>query len=336
MKRAFQVSCKRRERIRLGLGLMLLSFFGLLHMPLHAAEAYPIRPIRLIVPFAPGGGTDATARLVGQPLSERFGQPVVIDNRPGAGTMLGTELTARSAPDGYTIMIASASHAINPTLYSKVNYDPLRDFRAITMAISFPFILAVHPALPVQSVKELIAHSKANPGKISYASSGIGSTNHLAGELFKRTAGIDMLHVSYKGGGPAMVDVMSGHVQSIFGTVVQTMPQVRAGKLKGLAVSSAKRAAFAPDVRTIAEDGLPGFDVTGWYGFIAPAAVPSSVVVRLNQEMMAILRTAAVQERLLALGTEPWPTSPEQAQAFIGAEVLRWGKLIRDARITAN
>lgn len=334
MKQAVQTSYRSSKRLHRA--LLLLPLTGLTHVLVHAAETYPSRPVRLIVPFAPGGGTDATARLVGQPLSEKFGQPVVIDNRPGAGTMLGTELTARSAPDGYTIMIASASHAINPTLYPKVNYDPLRDFRSITMAISFPFILAVHPALPVQSVKELIVYSRANPGKVSYASSGIGSTNHLAGEFFKRMAGIEMLHVPYKGGGPAMVDVMSGHVPLIFGTVVQTMPQVRAGKLKGLAVSSAKRAAFAADVRTISEDGLSGFDVTGWYAFVAPAAVPSSVVARLNQEMTAILRAAAVQERLLALGTEPWPTSPEQAQAFIGSEVLRWGKLIREAKITAN
>lgn len=334
MKRTSAAYVKTCTGLRLG--LLLLPLAAMASVPVHAAEAFPSRPMRIIVPFASGGGTDATARIVGPSLSERLGQPVMIDNRPGAGTMLGTELTARSAPDGYTIMIASASHAINPTLYAKVNYDPVRDFRAITMAISFPFILAVHPALPVQSVKELIAYSRANPGKISYASSGVGSTNHLAGELFKRTAGVEMLHVAYKGGGPAMVDVMSGNVSSIFGTVVQTMPQVRAGKLRGLAVSSARRAAFAADVPTISEDGLPGFDVTGWYAFLAPAAAPASAVARLNQDMTAILRTPAIQERLISLGTEPWPTAPEQAQAFIATEVVRWGKLIRAAKITAN
>ncbi len=302
----------------------------------HAAEAYPTRPIRIIVPFAPGGGTDLTARIVAQPLSEKLGQPVIIENRPGAGTMLATELAAKAAPDGHTLIIASASHAINPSLYRKVNYQPLRDFSAITLAIAFPFVIAVHPGVPVQSVKDLIAYAKTNTGRISYASSGTGSTNHLAGELFKNMAGIDMLHVPYKGGGPAMNDVIAGQVQVIFGTVLETMPQVRAGRLKGLAVSSAKRAAFAPDLRTVAEEGLPGYDVTGWYAFVAPAAIPRPVLTKLNQEMTGILSSAAVKERLLSMGAEPWPTSPEKAQSFIGDEVLRWGKLIRNARITAE
>jgi tripartite-type tricarboxylate transporter receptor subunit TctC len=301
-----------------------------------AAESYPTKPIRIIVPFAPGGGTDVTARLVGQPLAEKLGQPVVIDNRPGAGTMLGTELTAKAPADGYTIMIASASHAINPTLYRKVNYDPLRDFAPITLAISFPFVIAVHPSVPAQSVKELIAQAKANPGRLTYASSGTGSTNHLAGELFKRMAGIEMVHVPYKGGGPAMNDTIGGQVQMIFGTVLETMPQVRAGKLKGLAVSSGKRAAFAPDLRTASEDGLPGYDVTGWYAFLAPAAIPRPVLNRLNAEMTAILNTPATRERFLAMGAEPWPTSPEAAKEFIAGEVGRWGKLIKGARIAAD
>ena len=314
----------------------LLAALGQTPSLSYAAEAYPTRPIRIIVPFAPGGGTDLTARIVGQPLSQSLGQPVVIENRPGAGTMLGTELAAKSAPDGHTLMIVSASHAINPSLYRKVNYDPLRDFSAITMAISFPFVLAVHPSVPVQSMKDLITYAKAHPGKLSYASSGTGATNHLAGELFKNMAGINMLHVPYKGGGPAMIDVMAGQVQMIFGTVLETMPQVRAGKLRGLAVSSSKRAAFAPDVRTASEDGLPGYDVTGWYAFAVPAAIPRPVLTKLNQEMTGILASPGVKERLLSLGAEPWPTSPEQAQAFIGTEVVRWGKLIRGARITAD
>ena len=301
-----------------------------------SAESYPSRPVRIIVPFAPGGGTDLTARVVSQPLSERLGQPVVIENRPGAGTMLGTELTAKAAPDGHTIMIASASHALNPSLYKKVPYDPLKDFSAITLAISFPFILATHPSVPVQSTKDLIAYAKANPGKLSYASSGTGATNHLAGELFKNMASVDMVHVPYKGGGPAMNDVIAGQVQLIFGTVLETMPQVRAGRLKGLAVSSGKRAAFAPEVKTIAEDGLPGYDVTGWYAFVAPAAVPRPVLARLNKEMTAILSSPAVKERLTAMGAEPWPTTPEQGQKFIASEVARWGKLIRAAKITAD
>ena len=302
----------------------------------HAAEPYPSKPIRIVVPFAPGGGTDLTARVVGQRLTERTGQPVVIDNRPGAGTMLGTELTLKSPPDGYTFMIASASHAINPSLYRKVNYDPIRDFAPITLAISFPFIIAVHPSVPVRNVKELIAHAKANPGRLTYASSGTGATNHLAGELFKSMAGIDLLHVPYKGGGPAMNDTIGGQVSMIFGTVLETMPQVRAGRLRGLAVSSGKRAAFAPDVPTAAEDGLPGYDVTGWYAFLAPAGIDRGVLAKLNQEITSALTAPDIREKLLALGAEPWPTTPQAAQAFIAAEVGRWGRLIRGARITAD
>jgi tripartite-type tricarboxylate transporter receptor subunit TctC len=302
----------------------------------YAAPPYPSKPIRVIVPFAPGGGTDLTARLVGQRLTERTGQPVIIDNRPGAGTMLGTELTLKSAPDGYTFMIASASHAINPSLYRKVNYDPIRDFAPITLAISFPFIIAVHPSIPVRNVKEFIAHVKANPGRLTYASSGTGATNHLAGELFKTMAGIDLLHVPYKGGGPAMNDTIGGQVSMIFGTVLETMPQVRAGKLRGLAVSSGKRAAFAPDVPTASEDGLPGYDVTGWYAFLAPAGIDRAVLVKLNQEITGALTSPDIKQKLLTLGAEPWPTTPQQAHEFIAAEVTRWGKLIKGARITAD
>ena len=302
----------------------------------HGAEPYPSKPIRIVVPFAPGGGTDLTARLVGQRVSERTGQPVVIDNRPGAGTMLGTELTLKSPPDGYTFMIASASHAINPSLYRKVNYDPIRDFAPISLAISFPFVIAVHPGVAVRNVKELIAYAKANPGRLTYASSGTGATNHLAGELFKTMAGIDLLHVPYKGGGPAMNDTIGGQVSMIFGTVLETMPQVRAGKLRGLAVSSGKRAAFAPDLPSASEDGLPGFDVTGWYAFLAPAGIDRAVLTRLNQEITAALTAPELKEKLLALGAEPWPTTPQKAQEFIAAEVVRWGTLIKGARITAD
>ena len=297
---------------------------------------YPAKPLRIIVPFAPGGGTDITARLVGQRLSERFSQPVIIDNRPGAGTMLGTELTQKSAPDGYTLMLASASHAINPTLYRKVNYDPIRDFAPVSLAIAFSFALVVHPSQPVRSVKELIAHAKANPKRIYYASSGTGATNHLAAELFKTMAGLDLLHIPYKGGGPAMNDVIGGQVPMMFGTLLETMPQVRSGKLRGLAVSSAKRVAAAPELLTIAEDGLPGYDVTGWYAFLAPAGVEHAVMAKLNQEVTSALAFPALKEKLLTLGAEPWPTARQEAQTFIASEVQRWGKLIKGAGITAN
>ena len=297
---------------------------------------YPSKPIRIIVPFAPGGGTDLTARLVGQRLAERFSQPVIIDNRPGAGTMLGTELTQKSAPDGYTLMIASASHAINPTLYRKVNYDPIRDFAPVSLAIAFPFVLAVNPAMPVRGVKELIAYAMANAKRINYASSGTGATNHLAAELFKSMAGLDLQHIPYKGGGPAMNDVIGGQVSMMFGTVLETMPQVRSGKLRGLAVSSAKRMSAAPELPTIAEGGLPGYDVTGWYAFLAPAGVERAVMTKLNLEVTGALAFPALKEKLLALGAEPWPTSQSTAQTFIASEVQRWGKLIQAARISAD
>ena len=297
---------------------------------------YPSKPIRIIVPFAPGGGTDLTARLVGQRLAERFSQPVIIDNRPGAGTMLGTELTQKSAPDGYTLMIASASHAINPTLYRKVNYDPIRDFAPVSLAIAFPFVLAVNPAMPVRGVKELIAYAMANAKRINYASSGTGATNHLAAELFKSMAGLDLQHIPYKGGGPAMNDVIGGQVSMMFGTVLETMPQVRSGKLRGLAVSSAKRMSAAPELPTIAEGGLPGYDVTGWYAFLAPVGVERAVMTKLNLEVTGALAFPALKEKLLALGAEPWPTSQSTAQTFIASEVQRWGKLIQAARISAD
>lgn len=300
------------------------------------AQTYPAKPIRIIVPFAPGGGTDITARVVGQRLTEAWGQPVVIDNRPGAGTMIGTEIAARSAADGYTLIIASASHALNPSLYRKVNYDPVRDFSPVTLAIAFPFVIAVHPSIPARSVKELIALARSRPGKLTYASSGTGSTNHLAGELFKSMAGADIVHVPYKGGGPALNDAIGGQVSMIFGTVLETLPQVKAGKLRGLAVTAGKRAPLAPDLPTVAEDGLPGYDVTGWYAFLAPAGTPHDVLVKLNQEMTRILRSPATKERLLAMGAEPWPTSLDEAQKFIASEVVRWGKVIKAARISAD
>ena len=297
------------------------------------AQAYPSRPIHMVVPFAPGGGTDATVRIVGTRLGEALGQPVVVDYKAGAGTMIGTEYTANAAPDGYTLMIASASHALNPALHRKVNYQPIRDFQAITMAVSFPFVLAVTNSLPVNSVKELIAAAKAQPGKLAFASSGVGSTPHLAGEVFKSMTGTDLIHVAYKGGGLALNDVISGQVPITFATAVETLPQVRGGKLRGLAVSSAKRASAAPELPTIAEAGVPGYDVTGWYVFLAPAATPKPIIERLNAEITRILQAPAVREQLLSLAAEPWATTPAQAQEYVGSEVLRWAGVIKGANI---
>jgi tripartite-type tricarboxylate transporter receptor subunit TctC len=301
-----------------------------------AADDYPLKPIRLIVPYAPGGGTDITARLVAQPLAEKLGQPVVIDHKPGAGTMLGTELAAKSPADGYTLLLAAAPHVINPALVKQIKYDALRDFTPVTMAIAFPYVITIHPSLPPRSIRELIAYAKANPGKLTYGSSGIGSTNHLAGELFSRMAGIELTHVPYKGGGPALSDALGGHVAMLFGTVLETLPQTRNGKLRGLAVSSGVRAAIAPELPTVAESGLPGYDVSGWYAFLAPAGTPRHIVAKLNEEITRILASPAVRERLLSLGAEPSPTTTEKAQEFISAELVRWDRVIKAARISAE
>ena len=319
---------------------MILSTFlwlgGIVIAAPVSAQSYPAKPIRLIVPFPPGGGTDITARMVGQPLSEKLGQPVVIDHRPGAGTMLGTELAAKAAPDGHTLIIVAAPHAINPSMYRNVKYDPVKDFVPITLAISFPYIVAVHPAIQARSIKELIALAKAGTPVLTFASSGTGVTNHLAGELFKRMAGIELTHVPYKGGGPALNDVIGGHVSMIFGTILETMPQVRNGRVRGLAVTSSKRVPFAPDIATVSEDGLPGYDVTGWYAFLAPAATPAKIVARLNEETTRILGSVAIRDRFLTMGAEPWPTSSDKAREFIAAETARWGKIVKAAGITAN
>jgi tripartite-type tricarboxylate transporter receptor subunit TctC len=247
--------------------------------------------------------------------------------------MIGTEFTAHAAADGYTIMIASASHALNPALHAKVNYHPTRDFQAITMAVTFPFVLAVTNALPVTSVQELIAAARARPGALAYASSGVGSTPHLAGEVFKNMTGTDMVHIAYKGGGLALSDVISGQVPVTFATAVETLPQVRAGKLRALAVSSATRSGAAPELPTIAESGVPGYDVTGWYAFLAPAATPKAVIERLNGEITRILQSAAARQQLLSLAADPWPTSPGQAQEYVASETLRWAQVIRQANI---
>jgi tripartite-type tricarboxylate transporter receptor subunit TctC len=297
------------------------------------AQSYPNRPIHMVVPFAPGGGTDTTVRIVGPRLSEALGQPVVVDYKPGAGTMIGTEFTAHAAPDGYTIMIASASHALNPALHAKVNYSPTRDFQAITMAVTFPFVLAVTNALPVTSVQELIAAAKAEPGKLSFASSGVGSTPHLAGEVFKSMTGTDMVHIAYKGGGLALNDVISGQVPVTFATAVETLPQVHGGKLRGLAVSSARRSGAAPELPTIAEAGVPGYDVTGWYVFLAPAGTPKPVVERLNGEITRILTEPAAHRQLLSLAADPWATSAAQAQEYVASETVRWAQVIKQANI---
>jgi tripartite-type tricarboxylate transporter receptor subunit TctC len=249
--------------------------------------------------------------------------------------MIGTETVAKSPPDGYTLLICAAAHSINPSLYSKVNYHPLRDFVPITMAVGFPFLLVVHPSVPAQNMQELIATAKSRPGKLTFASSGSGNTNHLAGELLKSMAAVDITHVPYKGGGPALNDVVGGQVSMMFGTVVETLPQARAGRLRALAVSGSKRAAFASELPTVAET-LRGFEVTGWYAFLLPAGTPAPIVDKLNREITRILEVPDVKQRLVALGTDPWPTSSQQAREFIAAEATRWSKVVAQAGLKAD
>ena len=294
-----------------------------------AAEAFPSRPLRIVVPYAPGGSTDPIARLVGQQLTETLKQPVVVvENRPGGGTMIGTDLVQKSAPDGYTMLLASISHAVNPALYKKVNYDPVRDFQALSLAMSFPLLLTVNPSVPVRSVAELVAQSQASPGKFAYASGGNGAANHLAGEMFKALANVDLLHVPYKGGGPALTDHLGGQVPLMFGSIVQSLQQVKAGKLRALGVSGATRSSLSPDIPTIAEAGVAGYNVTSWNAFVVPAATPAPIVAALNAEIVRALRLPSTRESLALQGAEPTPTTAKEAQDFIAAEVVRWVKLV--------
>jgi tripartite-type tricarboxylate transporter receptor subunit TctC len=302
-------------------------------MPRIARAAYPERPVRLIVPFVPGGAVDAVGRLLGNAMTARLGQPVVIENRGGAGGVIGMETAAHAAPDGYTMMVSHSGFAAMPGLYRKLPFDPVRDFEGIVTAVSGIYVLVVNPGVPFKSVAGLIAYAKANPGKLSFASAGVGSTVHLAGEFFKRTAGIDIVHVPYKGSGPATQDLVGGQVQMMFGPAVNTLLLAQAGNLLALAVTSAKRSALAPDLPTVAESGLPGFDVVGWYGLAAPAGAPKAAIGKLNADANSVLKSADLIEQFRLQGYEPVGGTPEEATAWIKAEVTRWTNVIHDAGV---
>jgi tripartite-type tricarboxylate transporter receptor subunit TctC len=304
--------------------------------PRLARAAYPERPVRLIVPFPPGGAVDAVGRLLGNALVSHLGQPVVIEDRGGAGGIVGMEAAAHAAPDGYTMMVSHSGFAAMPGLYRKLPFDPIKDFEGVITAVSGIYVLVVNPELPFKSVAELIGYAKANPGKLTYASAGIGSTVHLASEFFKRSADVDILHVPYKGTGPAITDLIGGQVQMMFGPVVNTLPLAQAGKLRALAVTSAKRSALAPDLPSVAESGLPGFEVVGWYGLAVPVGTPKPAVARLNAETNSALKSAELIEQFRLQGYEPMGGTPEQATAWIRTEVERWTKVIREAGIEAQ
>jgi len=297
------------------------------------AMSYPARPIRIIVPQSPGGTTDLTARLLAPPLAERFGQSVVVDNRPGAGSLVGTDLVAKAAPDGYTLLVVASSLAIMPSMYRKLPFDPVKDFAPITTLSLYPNLLLIHPSVPASNVKELIALAKAKPGSLNYASGGTGTGTQLGAELFKTMAGIDMVHVPYKGGGPAMNALMGGQVQVYFAAMPSALALVRAGKLKAMAVTSAKRSAALPELPTVAESGLPGYDEQTWNGLLGPARMPRPLVEKIKTEAHAVLKLGASRERFLAEGAEALGTEPDEFAAMIRREVVKWAKVIRQAGI---
>ncbi|HMO48367.1 MAG TPA: tripartite tricarboxylate transporter substrate binding protein [Rubrivivax sp.] len=296
------------------------------------AQAYPNKPIRLIVPFPPGGGSDYMARAISNQLSARLKQPIVIDNRGGAGGTVGTDMGAKAAPDGYTLVLGSvATHAIAQALYPRLPYDPIKDFVAVAPIGAMPHILVVHPTLGVNTAQELIAMAKAKPGALSYASAGNGSVGHLTVELFKSMAGVDIQHIPYKGSGPALSDLAGGQVKVMFDTLPTGLPLVKAGQVKALAVSGATRAAAAPNVPTLAEAGVPGFEVQGWYGVFAPAGTPPAIVQQLNAAITAVTAMPEVRQHMSQGGAEPTSATPEAYTAFVRADAAKWGKVVRDS-----
>ena len=314
--------------------LVLVSALTALPVTAAFAQHYPSKPIRLIVPFAAGGGNDNVARLVGKRLSESLGQPIVIDNRPGAGGVVGAELAAKSAPDGYTLFLGGVgSHAINPNLHERLPYDPIGDFAPVVLLASAPLILVVHPSVPADSIREFVALAHSKPGWLNYASNGNGSSSHLAALMFASMAGVDMVHVPYKGLSPALTDLLSGQVQVMFSSVVAILPHIKAGKLRGLAVTGSKRLSLAPNLPTIAESGFSGYEASSWYGVLAPAGTSREILAKLNAEIGKALDQAEVRNGLLSEGAEPVGGAPERFAAHIKAENDRLGKLIRDAKL---
>src|SRR4051812_18255267 len=298
-----------------------------------SAPAYPARPVRVIVPQSAGGSTDLAARIVLQRMSESMGQTLVVDNRPGAGSLNGTETVAKAPPDGYTLLAVAASFTINPSLHEKLPFDPVRDFSPITRFAALPHIVVVHPTLPVKNVKELIALAKAKPGTLNYASSGVATSTHLATELFKYMTGTDMVQVPFKGGAPGVVGLLSGQVQLYFATISTALPHVKSGKIRALAVTTAKRSVVAPEYPTVAEAGVPGYEHASWVGLLAPARTPAAVVAKLNAESVKIVNLADVKTPLLRDGLESVGDSPQEFAAVIKSEVAKWLKVVKAAGI---
>jgi tripartite-type tricarboxylate transporter receptor subunit TctC len=319
------------SRTSLAIALMLLST-----SPVFAQSTYPTKPIRIISIFAPGGGNDVICRLVAQQLTERLKQQVIVENRVGANGIVGSEVAARSAPDGYTFTLIPSGHTVNASMYKKLPFDSIRDFTPITLVGSGPLVLAVHPSLPAKNVKELIALAKARPGQLTYVSSGVGASGHLAGALFDSMTGTQMVHVPYKGMSLAVSDLMGGQVSMTFGTSLSVIPHVRTGRLRALATTGAQRSPALPDMPTIGESGLPGYEASLWYGFVGPARMPPEIVQRLNTEIAAILAQPDTREKLASQGVDARSTTPDEFARILTADVARWAKVVQKLGLQAD
>jgi tripartite-type tricarboxylate transporter receptor subunit TctC len=297
------------------------------------AQNYPNRPIRLVVPFPPGGAVDVIGRVVAPPLSERLGQALVVDNRGGANAIIGTDIAAKAAPDGYTLLIVPAGHAITPNVSRKLPYDTVKDLAAVGLVGNGAYVLVIHPGLPVKSVSEFVAYARARPGKLNYAATGYGNATHLAGELFKVLTGVDMVYILYKGGGPALTDVISGQVSAFFAGVASSAAHIKSGKVRALGVTTARRAAALPDIPTIAETGVPGYEVDGWYGILAPARTPQAIIQRLNAEINAVVATQEAKDRLLAVGLQARGGTPDEFHQMIVKDIARWANVVKRAKL---
>ena len=310
-----------------------LILAGLAASAVACAQGYPVRTVRIVVPYAPGGNTDFTARVIAAKLTDIFGQQVVVENRAGGATNIGSDLVAKAVPDGYTILMGGAANAINMSLYPKLPYDTLRDFAPISLCVKGANVLAVHPSVPVKTVKELIAFAKIRPGKLNYSSSGLGSSNQMAGELFKLMAGVNIVHVPYKGNAPALTDTIGGQVEMIFSGVPLLVPHIQAGRIRAIGIGSLKRFAALPEVPTIDESGLKGYEATTWFGLMAPGKTPKEVVARFNLEVGKILASAEVSERFINEGVEPIGGTPEFFTAFIRDEIVKYAKVVKAASL---
>jgi tripartite-type tricarboxylate transporter receptor subunit TctC len=322
-----------RTLMRIVLGGIVLSASL---VPALAQQSYPTKPIRMISPFAPGGGNDILCRTIAQKLTENLKQQIIVENRPGANGIIGTEAAARSAPDGYTIVLVPSGHAVNASLHRKLPYDSIRDFTPITLVGESPLILAVHPSVPARNVKDLVALARARPEQLTYGSAGIGSSGHLGGALFETLTGTKMVHVPYKGMGIAVSDLMGGQVSMVFGTSLSVMPHARSGRLRALATTGARRSPALPDLPTVAEAGVPGYEAGLWYGFLGPARLPPEIVRRLNAEIVAVLKLAEIRERLAGQGVDARPSTPEEFARLLVADLDRWAKVVQRAGIRAE